>query len=845
MKVICTNYFQKIHEIDMKAMPINDIVAVSPINTTIPYIVMVNGVPVFRKYWSISCSETDIVVIYNILQGGGDTKGKDTLRMVAQLALIVMAFNIPGTLLKSELLANIAKASVIIGGSYAVNSFLPLPSVPVNQAEAMKPPSPTYNVSAQNNIGRIGQPIPCLYGTHIIYPDLASKPYTEYNNNVQYLYMLLCLGHGEIDVEQINIDDTPIENFTDLEWKVYPPNTPVTQYSENVVTSIEVAGQVLFAPNESEHDWVGPFSTTQAEQYCTSIAIDIVFPMGLYEYNTSTGEMYSKTVKLIVDIRPIDNNGDPQIDYWIKLSSINIVGQSNSAIRKTFSYPVTEGRYQIRVKRITDKIEDSYSQDECHWESLKSFLPGVQYYGNVTMMTMRARATNTLNSQTMQKINCIGSRKLNVYNGLDWDFVKTKDIAPVVCDILANDTYGAGSNSYDNIDLDGLLELSSIWAERGDYFSALFDQKTTVWDALSSVLRCGRARPLPVFDRIYFIRDQEQLFRKGMYIPSNIISGSVSIQYSFPGVDTPDGVRISFMNQDFWKEDTVDCSWDNHALSNPAKIKLFGCTNKEQAWREGMYILACQTYNRKTIKFKTELDALNQTIGDRISIAHDLPGWDDYGEVIEKYPEDNTILLEPPFEGNSKLLFFRTNDGGVHGPYAAEKIPDTNGLVSINCNFNYICTNGNREKTYFIAADTHDFVITGIRPLGNYTVEVSAVNYDERVYVADTGDMPINEEPPLIPASPTVGYLRLEISDGTMVIQYILSWGELENVDYYIVEGQYNQVSSTWFKIYEGNETTIDVFGIVVSPYMHYRAAAIIDGEQCPWTYNYSAAISN
>lgn len=75
-----------------------------------------------------------------------------------------------------------------------------------------------------------------MYGRHIIYPDFAAKPYTEYNENEQYLHQLHVLTQGYCEVEQIRIDDTPISSFAEVEYEIVQPNQPVTLFNPNVVS---------------------------------------------------------------------------------------------------------------------------------------------------------------------------------------------------------------------------------------------------------------------------------------------------------------------------------------------------------------------------------------------------------------------------------------------------------------------------------------------------------------------------------------------------------------------------------------------------------------------------------
>src|SRR4029077_241316 len=183
----------------------------------------------------------------------------------------------------------------------------------------------------------------------------------------------------------------------------------------------------------------------------------------------------------------------------------------------TYSAPGT-GRYEVRVIRTnTADITNPGSSDLIVWGALKSVLTDGGDPRGVTQLGVTLRASDSLNSQTSRLVNVIVQRKIPVWDGLSWSVPQaSRSIAWAAADILRNQDYGAGLTD-DQIDLDGLLELDAIWTERGDTFNGIFDQATTVWDALAQVLRTGRARAYQQGGKIRFHRDQAQTIPVGMF----------------------------------------------------------------------------------------------------------------------------------------------------------------------------------------------------------------------------------------------------------------------------------------------------------------------------------------
>ena len=56
-------------------------------------------------------------------------------------------------------------------------------------------------------------------------------------------------------------------------------------------------------------------------------------------------------------------------------------------------------------------------------------------------------------------------------------------------------------------------------------------------------------------------------------------------------------------------------------------MRLFGCTEKAQAIREGKYMSAANRYHRRLVIFQTEWECLIPAYGDLIAIVHDMPSW--------------------------------------------------------------------------------------------------------------------------------------------------------------------------------------------------------------------------
>ena len=157
------------------------------------------------------------------------------------------------------------------------------------------------------------------------------------------MYQLHVIGQGEYDVEQIRIEDTPITSFKEITHEIILPGGSVTLVNTDVVTAAEVAGQELLSASDNPtgggamSGWVGPFVANPSETTTTLLALDMIFPKGLY-YANDKGNFENRTVSWEVQARLIDDEGSAlgtPLGGWVTLAKENHTANTNTPIRKT------------------------------------------------------------------------------------------------------------------------------------------------------------------------------------------------------------------------------------------------------------------------------------------------------------------------------------------------------------------------------------------------------------------------------------------------------------------------------------------------------------------------------
>lgn len=616
-----------------------------------PYIALLDGAPVLRADWDRPLPAGSLLAFVDvnaIPQGGGDG-GSNPLRIIAMLAVMYFAGPIAGQIngalglgLASESLGfALLKGAVGLVGSALVNALIPPPKPTTPQvAQALAAPSPTYNLQAQGNLARLDAAIPEHFGRLLAYPDLAAQPYAEYAGNEQFLYQLFVIGRGEYDVEAIRIEDTAIDEFDDVEYEVVAPGGTLSLFPSAVTTSVEVAGQDL--PTSSA---VGAYVANAAGTDANALAIDLVYPRGIYYANVD-GSLSSVDIVVQIEVREIDDSGTA-IGSWTTLATETVSGATTTPQRRSFRYSVSAGRYEVRLTRTdTEQTAVEYGHDVV-WAALRAYLVDDADYGDVTLLAVRMRASSQLSGQAARKVNVIATRKLPAWDGDAWgSATATRSIAWA----LAYTAQAVGLADAE-IDLDGLLALDAVWAARGDYFDGRFDNFLGFWEAMQKIAGAGRARCFLQAGILRAVRDQAQAVPVQLYSMRNIVRGSFSVDYLMPTPETADCIDVSYYDAAVWGQRKVRAALSGSSEDKPAKVDLFGVTSREHAYREGLYQAASNRYRRRMIHFRTEMEGFIPSLGDLIAVQHDMVAWGQGGEVTEFTTEgENAFTRSQAFD---------------------------------------------------------------------------------------------------------------------------------------------------------------------------------------------------
>lgn len=830
-----------------RKVKINTLVNKHGINLSKPVLCYHNGSPLLRKQWSQTVVKNgDIVSFVYLPEGGG---GSNPLKLVLMIAVSVYAPQIALAMGNSIGLAagsigmKMLSAGISFLGNALVNALIPPPSPPkAQQQAAMAAPSPTYTIGAQGNQARLGQAIPVLYGTMKLYPDFAAQPYTEFENNDQYLYQLFLITQGRAFIAPGNIfvEDSPISSFGagESQYEIVYPNQTPTFFPTAVFNCAEVSGQELLG-----NDTVGPFALNPSQTSINKISFDITLPKGIY-YVNDEGGYDTRSLSFDFYVQKIDDAG-VTVGPYTQVGSATVSGRSPTPVRKTYSYDVDAGRYLVAMRRVDMKSTDQRQAHDLNWVGARGYSSETIDYGNVTLLAIKLKATNNISSQSSRKINCVAQRLLQIpsydaeTNSYTWGVEQaTSSMAWAVADMCRAE-YGAHV-SESRYNINQLVALHSELLARGDEFNGVFDSSQTFWEALTIACRTCRTRPFVQGGMIHFVRDSLQTLPTALFTSRNMVKGSFKVTYIMNSEDTADCVDVEYYDDVMWKPRIVRAALSGSSNIRPAKVRAFGITNRSQAFREGMKIVADNRYRRKEITFDTELEGHIPALGDLIAIQSDIPEWGEHGEVLSYV--GGVVTSSQPLtwtEGAQHYVMLRRANGSSQGPLEVVRgATDDRFTFVVGDEPDFVLYSGHEKEKTFISFGRSGQVVQlakvlSITPRAN-TVQISAINEDVRVHSADGTVVPLDTYGYSIPAPsvrPILSDFTITQTGSGLTPSIVVSWQPAPGASKYYIEKSVDntnwetvgEITSTTFSFITNTGLTyvrVAAFGGVIGPYV-------------------------
>lgn len=454
-------------------------------------------------------------------------------------------------------------------------------------------------------------------------------------------------------------------------------------------------------------------------------------------------------------------------------------------------------------------------------------------HGNVTLLALKMRASNSLSVQASRKINALLTRKLptwSIVNGsVIWgNAVATRSVSEAI--IYTAKQIGMSDAQ---IDYTGISAIGNARNALGEYFDGRFDNFVSFWEAVTKIATTIRSKPFLQAGILRIIRDEEATIPIALFSQRNIVKNSLSINYLMPTEDTAKKVSVSYFDSINWKPSTVNAYLGTTDPKTKAvTLDMFGITDRAHAYNEGLYQVATNLYRRKIIKFQTEMEGFIPTFGDLIIIQHDMPAWGQSGEILNWDSTTKTLTLsqEPEWTtGQTHYIALRSSTGGIQGDDAfivTAHPTDPFKVIIGTSKLQNLAYSGTpyfglgMERTHYAFGPGESWrqpaKVIAVRPQSFTIVEIECINEDNSVHNVQNYANPV---PPARYSNfnkfnflPSITGLKVEriYNEPTKLL---ISWNPCTNIDHYLVEQQ--DSSGTWVLLgeYKTSVATVDIIG--------------------------------
>ncbi len=720
--------------------------------------VEIGGHEVPRAFWAKVKPKAGVPIHATVMPKGGS--GGKILRTVLLVALTVFTAGVAsGAYLAGVSVAGLSGAALgaAIGlvGTMAINALIPPPVPKLGDLGGGEAPGRWMALTGTSN--RLTQygAIPLVLGKHKLFPPHAAMPYTETLGDTVYQRLMFDLGHGDLEVTDIKIGDTPIESFEGVQYEITKTPTLYTSDVNEVAVSaaLNVADEVVSVER-----------TTDAG--IDEISLDIVFPAGLFGYDDK-GKLIIARANITVEYREhgtstwtvVPINSTTRVEgLYPQFPTQVFASQAVTGNKKPFAVAVAwkvtndpAKSYDVKVTRgVTDWGTASSTNriGDAAWTVLRSITRTNPSTTGTNKLCMRIKSSEQLNG-TLDSLNCVVAQKIPVYDAdtETWSANTANFNFAWVYHWLLKGAGGAFVTSLadSRIDLDSLVPFAQFCEDNGFLVGGVLESQQPMGEFLKEFLACALATPT-MRDGRYGV-----LFDAGDTTPSMVFSqlDSRPLPASRPFLRLPHALRVEFRNPDAdWEIDSIIVLDDGYSLngvdargnasSDPEPTEFETLTLRYtcdafSAWRIARCHMAQGKYRLANYPFETDVANLSVTRGDCVHVTSDVHEWGAGAGWIVSI-DGTTVVLDQRIEtdpAKSYSMRLRASDGSSEVIAVTPHSPETETFYLASAPTKAAV--GDAAIVGETGSETAILYVTGIQPGAELSARLNAVMYDARV----------------------------------------------------------------------------------------------------------------
>ena len=570
-----------------------------------PAVAQVNGALVAREGWrDVVLREGDVVAVRVAVAGG---EGSNPIAVILSIAILVAAPYLAGAILGygftaagaiaagATITGSILTAAIGIGGLLIVNSLFP-PRLP-KPAEAAGQPDPQYSIAGGANRARPYEPLQLVLGTHRVFPDLAAREYTEFDEESdQYLNQIFEFGIGNLDVGTLHMGETAFANFESVETQ------------QDVASVTLVAGNVdTIAGGDLEYNV--PLQRTTADG-TTAVAFDLT---AQHFRTRGNGSLDGRDTGIRVEWREHGAAGAWQGRDLVLVTPDG--ADARNALRRSWKFATGRAAaWDVRATLLTEHDEeDDRLVFRATAAAFRAFQDDATDFTGRNPLAVRAKATGQLYGR-MEAVNAVVSQRADRWDGARW---VANEVTGNCGDVLLRYLRGwriggrlvAGMGLADSrIDLPSIQGFAEHCTAEGLECNLVIEDGRDHAAALELICQCGWGAVDRQSGKWGVLWEDAGRPMTAIVTPANVIAGTMGLTYDNEGL--ADEVVGNFVDRmsDYGVNQIRRSVPGVATPERPVEVPLDGITDGTHAVKELNRAVAAQFYHVRTITWEMKID---------------------------------------------------------------------------------------------------------------------------------------------------------------------------------------------------------------------------------------------
>jgi len=472
----------------------------------------------------------------------------------------------------------------------------------------------------------------------------------------------------------------------------------------------------------------------------------VVYPNGIQKENRSR-----HTVEIEIEIR--------DAALAVQSATFSASELTESPQFRTFKVSDTaivipSGMIEFRARKVT--LDESGFRQAVQLEEVASVKnQSSNNYGDVTLVSVKKRATSLALGGRANKINCIARRELRTYNPSTGLVSTTYSFTQKAVDYIFYLLYFVAGYSLEQIDLDSLFSLDDNLSDPqlGQFDYSFDDKDIDIDEAVKTAANAIRSTYFKLDGKPSFIRNEALLTRSGL-IDNRIMSGLPTERFSNYTSGDYDSIKLEYfdptINEKAFIERRINKttgSIESGIGDNVKEINFSICRNTLQATNRADFEIRLIAYIIKTVSCRVYKDALYFTKGMKIGYASPWDNEYKSGEILGQSQDltifDTSELVE--LNGVDTYYCYLTDNTGLptSSPFVVTERTDTKyGFIAPSGPAAYLASGQVQLGSRYIIAtldnlNASDLLVDNISYSDSGYADVSLLQYDQKLYETD------------------------------------------------------------------------------------------------------------